>query len=80
MLMGVGLLIVYGPQCAGMTTGSDSVLAPGVIVGDGSTVVRERTRVSGSNTEDLATFALSAWREWGPPTFVAEAIAQSTRQ
>ncbi len=80
MLLGLGLLIVYGPQCAGKTTCSNPVLAPGVIVGDGSTVVRERYRVSGSNTEDLATFALSAWCEWGPTTFVAEAIAQSTRQ
>jgi hypothetical protein len=80
MLLGVGLLIVYGPQCAGKTSCSDPVLPPGVNVGDGSTVVRERYRVSGSITEDLATFALSAWREWGPTTFVTEAIAQSTRQ
>jgi hypothetical protein len=42
MLLGVGFLIVCGPQCAGKTTFSDAVLAPGVIIGAGSTVVRER--------------------------------------
>jgi hypothetical protein len=80
MRLGVGLLIVCGPQGAGKTTCSDAALAPGVIVGDGSTVVRQRYRASGSNTEGLATFVLSAWREWGPTTFVAEAIEQLTRQ